>query len=27
VKNDGSHQFALTLAEHEQNIARYQKKS
>lgn len=27
VKNDGSHQFALTLAEHEQNIARYQKRS
>jgi len=27
VKNDGSHQFALTLAEHEQNIARYQKRA
>jgi UPF0755 protein len=27
VKNDGSHQFALTLPEHEANIARYQKRS
>jgi UPF0755 protein len=27
VQNDGSHVFALTLAEHEQNIARYQRRS
>jgi UPF0755 protein len=26
VQNDGSHVFALTLAEHEQNIARYQRR-
>ena len=26
VKNDGSHQFALTLAEHEANIARFQRR-
>jgi UPF0755 protein len=27
VQNDGSHVFALTLAEHEQNITRYQRRS